>query len=216
MFKRKDWVFLRRGQGAGGDASSSSSESGSGGISEEDELSSSSTSKSPEESMNDMEDILNDISTSDDVQPSISPSDEQGDNSLADQVAKWCEAIETGQVIKGRPLRCKICTGKKLLLNSNMYSQHISSGKHRENMALHNFDQGDCSTYFSFAEECHVVREDVETHAERLVRIQNIPIVKHAGGSTKHSDGNKKRRKARPGKRQRQQTKALANPSNST
>jgi len=193
MFKRKDWVFLRKGQGVGGEASSSSSS---------EEADSGLTSESTEDSS---QEEVEPEQCEAETPSTDSIADEE--NTLANQIDEWCRAARSGETVKGKALTCTICAGKKLLLNSSMFTQHTTSGKHKSNVSLtQNLDNGDWTEMFCFADDCTLdAHEDVETHAERLQRVKSLSF-KDADQLTTGGQ-NKRKRKTRPGKRQRQEMK---------
>lgn len=204
MFKRKDWVFLQKGQGASGEADSSSSSS-----SDEKPESESPTESSAESSELEQE-VSNDVSHDSEGASSqdIGSADLVDDNGLASQIDMWYHAKEENKTIKGRALACKICNTKKLLLNSSMFLDHITSGKHRTRVAtLENAESIDMAECFVFADNYNIKDEEVETHTERLERIQNMLLKEEASNERKSRNKGKKRRKTRPGKRQREKIK---------
>lgn len=207
MFKRKDWVFLRKGQG--GEASSSSEDS-----EDSEDLSSSLTSDREEGVSTEEEETTDQTSSQEDIQVPLSDEDLAAEEKLAtleDQIEEWCNSREKGNTIKGRALTCMICTGKKLLLNSDMFLKHVVSTKHKANAAsLKHSDRDEVAKIFCFADQSDTQKpqQDVETHAERLERIKNASLEKRSIISSTSRDGNKKKRKTRPGKRQRRQIKA--------
>ena len=204
MFKRKDWVFLRKGQG--GEASSSSEDS--------EDLSSSLTSESEEGASTEEEETTDQTSSQEDIQVHLSDEDLSAEENLAtleDQIEEWCNSREKGNTVKGRALTCMICTGKKLLLNSDMFLKHVASSKHKKNAASSKLlDKDELAKLFCFADQSDTEKpqQDVETHAERLERVKNASLEKRSIISSTPRDEKKKKRKTRPGKRQRQQIKA--------
>ena len=204
MFKRKDWVFLRKGQG--GEASSSSEDS--------EDLSSSLTSESEEEASTEEEETTDQTSSQEDIQVHLSDEDLSAEENLATlegQIEEWCNSREKGNTVKGRALTCMICTGKKLLLNSDMFLKHVSSSKHKTNAASSKHSNKDeLAKLFCFADQSDTQKpqQDVETHAERLERVKNASLEKRSIISSTPRDEKQKKRKTRPGKRQRQQIKA--------
>lgn len=204
MLKRKDWVFLRKGQG--GEASSSSEDS--------EDLSSSLTSESEEGASIEEEETTDQTSSQEDIQVHLSDEDLSAEENLAtleDQIEEWCNSRENGNTVKGRALTCMICTGKKLLLNSDMFLKHVSSSKHKTNAASSKHSKKDeLAKLFCFADQSDTQKpqQDVETHAERLERVKNASLEKRSIISSTPRDEKQKKRKTRPGKRQRQQIKA--------
>lgn len=200
MFKRKDWVFLRKGQGIEGEASSTSS-SGEDSDSVSDLISVSTGCDSGQEE----KEAVTERRVVD--SPSTDLTAVEG-NALANQIDEWCSAARSGDTIKGRALTCMICAGKKLLLNSSMFSQHITSGKHRGSVSFkqNNIDNEDLTKMFCFADDCkRDANEDIETHTERLERVKSFALA-----DTEHPvrrERDRRKRKTRPGKRQRQEMK---------
>ena len=207
MYKRKDWVFLRRGQGASGDTSSSS------GSSEESRPESDDSGSDSEEIESSMEDseVLSeeeeDGSISELEEEDVSAQEEEPgevEEGLQEQLELWYDSGSKGKVKKGKALMCTICKGKRLLLNSVMLYQHVESKIHKKMLSSCEFSGKDLVEYISYAKagDEKALETDVETHAERLERIKTLADKPQTKGSK-----NSKKRKPRPGKRQRQSLK---------
>jgi hypothetical protein len=209
MYKRKDWVFLRRGQGASGDNSSSSSESSEESRPESDD--SASDSEEIESSMEDSEELSDeeeDGSILELAEEDFSAEEEEPGNmeeGLQEQLELWYDSGSKGKVEKGQALMCTICKGKRLLLNSVVLYQHVESKIHKKMLSSSEFSGEELIKYISYAktrDENAIFETDAETHAERLERIKTLADKPQTKGSK-----TVKKRKPRPGKRQRESLK---------
>jgi hypothetical protein len=214
MFKRKDWIHTKKGRGQLEETSSSSDDES---LQEDLEVSSSEDDETSEEDLdeglNDSELSHEDIESGESAQALVldGEDDTHLDSEEAEhnrQSKEWYEAGKTGVLLRGRPLTCVPCarTKKNLLLNSVMLFQHIESAVHKR--ALSN---GSLMEEFRFADDFNSrgVDYNAETHSERLQRVKielagTVDKSKKPGGKLRM---NQKKRKTRPGKRQRAELK---------
>lgn len=114
-------------------------------------------------------------------------------------------------MVRGKALRCMVCTGKRrLLLNSAALLQHIYSKVHQKRCGVVegiNDVEGhvECFVFADKNSQNDEAEDEIETHGERLQRIQSLvnTVDKRKGGEKQRG----KKRKSRPGKRQRMQKK---------
>eukprot|EP00889_Picochlorum_renovo_P002609 jgi/Picre1/29639/NNA_005022.t1 len=213
MFKRKDWVLLRRGQGVEGDANSTSSSSDQS--QESDAVSSSSESLDVSTGSSEREEEGHHVRLERSSRLG-SLSGEESDSLDSDgadvraQVREWYEAGMAHRMVRGKALRCMMCTGKRrLLLNSTALLQHIHSKVHQKRCGVEGIDDVEnhveCFVFADTSSKLIEAEDEVETHGERLQRIQSLvdTMEKRKGGEKPRG----KKRKSRPGKRQRMQKK---------
>jgi hypothetical protein len=144
---------------------------------------------------------------------------------------KWYSSGLEKKKIDGRAITCVLCGGKKLILNSIMLYEHLQSKSHRKKLKHAGHDSSDTvengdklyedlakllcfsDTFSRFMKASHEA-ENLETHGERLERIQTASKVEgkkeskqnineQENARKKSGKRNKGTRKKRPGKRQR-------------
>jgi len=124
---------------------------------------------------------------------------------------EWYEAGKAHRVVRGKALRCMVCPGKrKLLLNSVALRQHIESKVHQKRCGVVEGIKDverhvECFVSADQSSKDEVAEDEIETHGERLQRIQSLVSTIDTKKGDKESSG--KKRKPRPGKRQRMQKK---------
>ena len=143
---------------------------------------------------------------------------------------KWYSSGLEKKKIDGRAITCVLCGGKKLILNSIMLCEHLQSKSHRKKLkhagheSSETVENGDelyedlakllcfSDTFTRFMKASNEA-ENLETHGERLERIQTASKVEskeskqianeQENARKKSGKRNKGMRKKRPGKRQR-------------
>lgn len=177
---------------------------------------------------------LEDISESDVDEHAVSSDgldsgEEEEEALLIEQIEKWYNDGLEKKKIGGRAITCVLCGGKKLILNSIMLCEHLQSKSHKRKLKHAGHDSNDTGengedlyedlakllcfsdTFTQFMKATNEA-ENLETHRERMERIQTASKAEGKNESIendqetcskKYGKKSKGMRKKRPGKRQR-------------
>ncbi|GAB4823396.1 hypothetical protein N2152v2_010442 [Parachlorella kessleri] len=173
MYKRRDWLMLHGAEGPASDSSDDNSSEADGKRGSGADGSSGSEDEAASEGPDEDEGVviggrLEDLSEDDLEGNDWETAETQQE--LEEQLGRWVQSKE-GEVVKGRPLKCRLCSGV-LILNAKALRQHLESRKHMRRVDKAEQEGLDPGFDFCFADDYKSESDEGETHYERMERVQ--------------------------------------------